>query len=158
MNIGIIVHSQTGNTYSVAERIKETLITCGHTVSIEKLTAINDREMDFQNVLLTNIPKIDAYDALVLGAPVRAFSLSPIMKAYLLEIPSLQGKTVECFVTEYFPFPWMGGNQAIKQLKEICESKGAIVLDTGIVNWSSKHRPEQITAIVEKQNEMFLSC
>jgi flavodoxin len=157
MNIGIIVHSLTGNTYSVAERLMETLVEHGHSVSIEKLTAVNDKEQNIRKVKLTNIPKIDSYEALIFGAPVRGFALSPIMKAYLSHIPCIQGKKVECFVTEFFPYPWMGGNSAIKQMKEICESKGATVIKTGIVNWSSKKRNEQISTIVENQNKVFYS-
>ena len=156
MNIGIIVHSHTGNTYSVAERLMESLVKDGHFVSIEKLTAVNDKEQDVRKVMLTYSPQIDDYDALVLGAPVRGFALSPVMAAYLSHVPSMQGKVVECFVTEFFPYPWMGGNQAIKQMEEICELKGAIVLETGIVNWFSKHRKEQISSLIERQNEMVL--
>ncbi len=43
-------------------------------------------------------------------------------------------------MTEFFPFPWMGGNHAIRQMKKICQSKGASILATGIVNWGVKSR------------------
>lgn len=37
MKIGIILHSQTGNTLSVANKLKEKLISLGHTVNLEQV-------------------------------------------------------------------------------------------------------------------------
>jgi hypothetical protein len=76
------------------------------------------------------------------------------MTSYLSQITSLQGKKVACFVTEFFPFPWMGGNQAIGQMKEICESKGATVSASGVVNWTL-HRKQKIRDVVERLSEVF---
>jgi hypothetical protein len=41
---------------------------------------------------------------------------------------------VACLVTHFFP-PGLGANQTISQMKEICESKGAIVCGSGSVSW-----------------------
>lgn len=79
----------------------------------------------------------------------------PFMAAYLAAIPSLHGKKIECFVTEYFPFPSMGGNQAIKQMRALCEGKGGDVVGTGIINWSNPKRNRQISRLVEKQSVFF---
>jgi len=157
MNIGIIVHSNTGNTHFVAEKIREELLAAGHMVSLEHVTAENDREPDYSKVQLTEIPDINAYDVLIFGAPVRGMAISPVIKAYLSQILTFQGKGVECFVTQYFPYSWMGGNWAVKQMAKICESKGARILGTGIVNWSSKHRNEKIKEIVEQQRKIISS-
>ena len=40
MNIGIILYSETGNTYSVSQKLKEKLIKAGHSVNIERLKVI----------------------------------------------------------------------------------------------------------------------
>lgn len=135
MNIGIIVHSQTGHTLSVAYKLKEKFIAAGHTVSIEKVTASNDSEANAASIILTDIPKTDGFDMLVFGAPVRGMKLSPVMQAYLLRLPSLKGKHVSAFITQFFPKPVMGGNQALKGLSEICRSKGAEITKSGIINW-----------------------
>ena len=37
MKIGIVVYSQTGNTYQVAEKLQETLSDKGHSVNIERI-------------------------------------------------------------------------------------------------------------------------
>lgn len=135
MKIGIIVHSQTGHTLSVADKLREKYHNAGHTVSIEKVAASNDSETNVDSIRLTSVPKLDGFDMLVFGAPVRGYRLSPVMQAYLGQLPSLKGKVVLGFVTQFFPSPAMGGNQAIKHLSEICRSKGAEIAKTGIINW-----------------------
>lgn len=155
MKIGIIVHSQTGNTLSVAQRIKEEFQAGGHSLFLEQVTAINDGQRGAGNVQLKVIPDISTYDMLIFGAPVQGFSLSPVMTAYLSQAASLQGKKIICFVTEFFPYPWMGGNRAIEQMIKLCESKGSNVLETGIVNWSSKKRPKQIEEIAKKVSSLI---
>ena len=42
MEIGIIIHSLTGNTMSVAERLQERLVADGHDVEIEQLKTIGE--------------------------------------------------------------------------------------------------------------------
>lgn len=155
MNIGIILYSETGNTYFVSQKIKEKLIKVGHSVNIERLKVIgkvNPRKKDIQ---FDSLPDIKPYDALVFGSPVQAFSLSSTMTAYLTQIKSLQDKKVVFLVTQFFPFPWLGGNHAIGQMKKICESKGATVCGAAVINWSKPSRKKQITDIVEKLSKLF---
>jgi len=150
LKIGIIIHSHTGNTLSVAQKLKEKLLAEGHSVSLEQVIAVDDQQVDQAKVQFANKPELEAYDVLIFGAPVRAFSLSAIMAAYLKQAASLQGKKVGCFVTQQFPYPWLGGNRSIRQMKKLCEAKGAQVVATGIVNWSSKQREEKISDTVQK--------
>ncbi len=44
MKIGIIVYSQTGNTFSVAEKLKAKLTAAGHNVNIERLTTVGGED------------------------------------------------------------------------------------------------------------------
>lgn len=150
MNIGIIVHSHTGNTLSVAEKLQERLSKKGHEVTIDRVVAVNEEPSAAQNAILKLIPDTSKYDALIFAAPVRAFSLSPIMKLYLTQLASIKGKNVGCFVTEQLPFPWMGGNRAIKSMSQFIENKGGNLLISGIVNWSNKKRDLMINDIVER--------
>lgn len=113
MKIGIIVHSQTGHTFTVAEKLKEKLAAAGHTVNIERITPVDPKQTDPKKVQIEKLPDLSVYDALVLAAPVQAFNASPVMKAYLEKLPSLSGKKVACFVTKSLPFDSTGGNQAI---------------------------------------------
>lgn len=158
MNIGIIIHSQTGNTRCVAQKLKEKFSAAGHTVSIESVSAANDGESDVQKIRLTAKPDVSTYDALLFGAPVRGFSLSPVMKAYLAGIGPLRGKKVGCFMTQFFHFAWMGGNRALSQLCETVQAKGAIVYGSGIIQWSrAASRDDQIEAVVAKLSTGILS-
>jgi len=155
MNIGIIVHSQTGNTHSVAMKLKEKLSAAGHSVNIERLKVVGEFRPGVKDLQLETLPNAGQYDALVFGAPVQAFSLSAVMTGYLEQITSLQDKQVACLVTEAFPYPWMGGNRAIRQMRKICESKGATVCGSGVVNWMSSRRDQQITEVTDRLSRLF---
>jgi len=155
MNVGIILYSETGNTYSVSQKLKEKLVKAGHSVNIERLKVIGKVKPGTKDIKFETLPDTDSYDALVFGSPVQAFSLSSVMTAYLSKIKSLQDKKVAFLVTQYFPFPWLGGNRAIGQMKKIGESKGAIVCGTAVVNWSKPSREKQITEMVEKLSKLF---
>jgi len=151
MKIGIFVHSKTGNTLSVAQRLQDKLISAGHTSCIHRISAVNDEEIDFKKIELHDKPDVQGYDVLVFGAPVRGFSLSAVMHSYLTSIGSLKGRETACFMTQSFPYPWMGGNRALKQLCKICTDKGANILETGIINWSNAAKRETlIQALLEK--------
>lgn len=150
MKIGIIVHSQTGHTFSVAQKLQEKLAAAGHSVNIERITPVDSKQMDPKKIQIEKLPDLSPYDALVLAAPVQAFSVSPVMKAYLGQLPSLSNKKVACFVTKALPFNWTGGNKAISIMKKGCESRGGKVIETGIIKWSGGDREKRIADVVEK--------
>jgi flavodoxin len=155
MNIGIILYSETGNTYSVSQKLKEKLAKAGHSVNIERLKVIGKVKPGTKDIKFETLPDTDSYDALVFGSPVQAFSLSSAMTTYLSQIKSLQDKKVAFLVTQFFPFPWLGGNRTIGQMKKICESKGAAICGIAVVNWSKPSREKQITEMVEKLSKLF---
>lgn len=149
MKIGIIVYSQTGNTYSVAKRLKEKLISEGKTVEIEKVEAKREKNNNL-NVTLTKEPETNKYDTVILCSYVEAFSLCTVMKKYLNNVATLKEKKVMCFVTEGFPYPWMGGNHAIRQMKKIIKEKNATTSVTGVINWRNKSKEEMIEELISK--------
>lgn len=150
MNVGIILYSQTGNTLLVAEKLKEAVLSKGHTAVIERVVAENDAPNSKQPPRLVQSPDPSAYDAVFFGAPVHAFSLCPVMKLYLAQCPVLKHKPVSCFVTQHLKKPWMGGNRAIKQMRALCKEKGANTRESGIVNWTAPGRDAQIDTVVAK--------
>jgi flavodoxin len=155
MNIGIIVYSQSGNTLSVAKRLKEKLSAAGHSATLEEVKVVGGRESGDRSFKLETLPDVDPYEALVFGSAVEGFSLSPVLTDYLKQIKSLQGKKVACLVTEFFPYPWMGGNRAVHQMRKLCESKGATVCGSGVVNWVSWRREKTTTDAVDRLSRMF---
>jgi len=156
MKIGIIVYSQSGNTLSVAEKLKERLATAGHSAEIEQVTVVGGRKSGDRTFQLETRPDVAQYDALVFGSAVEAFSLSPVMKSYLAGVDSLQGKQVACLVTQFFPYPWMGGNRAIRQMRRLCESKGATVRGSGIVNWSKFRRAKTTEQAIKRVTQALV--
>ncbi len=150
MNIVIVVHSQTGNTASVAQGLAEALTGAGHSVTVERLEAVGEIKPRDKDVQLKSTPDISGYEAMILGAPVHAFALSSVMQTYLQRLPSLEGKRVMCFVTQFFPFAWMGGKVAVRQMRKICSAKGAEVLDSGVVNWSRRSRARRVAEMVAR--------
>ncbi|MDY9923911.1 flavodoxin family protein [Methanobacterium sp.] len=154
MKIGIIVYSQTEHTYSVAETLQDKLLANGHSVEIERVTPAGEVHPGSKDITFQNQPDIQEYDALIFGSPVHAFSLAPAMKAYLEQIPSLQDKKIAGYVTKGLPFHRTGGNQAISQMKKLCQSKGGTILGTGIVVWRGS-REKDINELVQKFSALF---
>lgn len=150
MKVGIIIHSHTGNTLSVAQRLQADLQSKGHLVEIQRVSAVNEDPKASSNIELKTNPEIGDYDAIILGAPVRAFSLSPVMKVYLSQVASFKNKKVNCFVTQQFPYPWMGGNRAIKQMRNACQHLDTTTVKSAIINWSSKQREEMISRLINQ--------
>lgn len=154
MKIGIVVYSQTGNTYQVAEKLQETLSDKGHSVNIERIYVADEKQRDLNKIQVLSIPDLSTYDALVFGSPVQAFSLSHPMTAFMSQIPTLQDKRITCFVTKGLPLNGTGGNQAIGMMKKICESKGGDVCGSGIIVWN-KGRENQIAKLTEEMCRLF---
>ena len=153
MKIGIVVYSQTGNTYQVAQTLQDTLSKKGNSVKIERISVTNEKERDINKIQIKSAPNLSKYDALIFGSPVHAFSLSPAMTAYMSQLSSLNDKKIACFVTKGLPFASTGGNQAIGKMKKICESKNGKVSGTGVVVW--KDREKQISKISEEMSLLF---
>jgi flavodoxin len=154
MKIGIMVYSQTEHTYSVAQELQEKISASGHTVDLEKVIVAGEVHPGSKNIELESKPDVNEYDALIFGAPVHAFSLAPAMRTYLEQLPSLQDKKIALFVTKGVRFNWTGGNQAINKMKKICQSKGGIIMGTGIIVWNKQH-DKKIAEIVEKFSGLF---
>ena len=107
--------------------------------------------MTYKKYGLAKKTDTNMYDVLIFGAPVRGFSLSPVMQAFLYDIGSLSNKKTACFLTQFFPSPRMGGNRALKQMVDICCSKGTAPYGTGIVNWANAAKREKvIQSVIDK--------
>lgn len=154
MNIGMIVYSQTGHTLSVAETLRDKLIASGHGITLEQIEVEGDVAPG-QEVHFKTLPDPAPYDTLILAAPTQAFSLVEVMKQYLAQVDSLSGKSIACLTTEFFPFPWMGGNRAIRQMTDLATAKGAAVRGGGVINWSRMGRERQIVEVTDSLCGLF---
>lgn len=154
VNIGIIVHSQTNNTYSVAEKLQAKLKEAGNEINIEKVDMVGGNKPGSKDIQVENPPDVTGYDGLIFGSPVHAFSLAPAMKIYLEQIPSLQDKKVALYVTKGLPLKFTGGTRAIGQMEKICESKGGNIVGTDIVIWRGDI-DKNINALIGKFSAIF---
>lgn len=156
MNICILVNSLTGNTLSVAKQLKENLEKNNNLVTLEKIDPIggeNVNETNISNINFENIIDFIDYDLIIIGSPVRGFSISNTLKSYLDKVTSLTNKKISIFVTHFFPFSFLGGNQALKQIIKICEEKDTTISNTGIIDWKNKKREEQINNLINDFSE-----
>ncbi|MFZ7134533.1 MAG: flavodoxin family protein [Eubacteriales bacterium] len=150
MNVGIIVYSYTGNTLSVAQKLEHALNGRGHSTNIVMVEALKNDPRSSDPIKLKSNPDVSPYDIIVFASPVQAFSLARIMKLYLSQVSDLSDKKVYCFVTQRLKKRWLGGNHAVNQIKSACKEKGSDILLSGIVNWSSDSREEQIEDIINR--------
>jgi len=154
MKVGIVVYSQTGNTLSVATKLMEKLAAAGRSVVLESVKLVAERKQGSRECQLGPLPDLSPYDVLVFGAPVEAFSLSPVMAKYLGEIGSLEKKSAVCLITQGFPFAWLGGSRAARQMRTLCEAKGAAVRGAAVVNWMGRGLDRRIANGVEKLSKL----
>lgn len=153
MKIGIIVFSATGHTLEAAELLRKKLQENGHEATIDQIKISGEAASGkFQ---LTYSPETEAYETIIFASPVQAFSLNPVMKAYLNGLASLEGKQTAFLATKQLPFYWTGGNKTVAAMKKICKSKGAEVLDAGIVIWSAKERAKTLAGATDKIAGLF---
>lgn len=156
MKIGLVYYTQTGNTLSVMEKIAGELKQAGHEAAMHKLVPIGEVHPGIKDVKFESLPDIGSCDGLIFGSPVHAFSLCPAMTSYLSRLGPIGNKKAAIFVTQHFPFAWMGGNRAISTMQKLLEEKGATVMKAGVVNWSNRMRPLQINDVVARAVEAFV--
>ncbi len=155
MNIGIVVYSQTGNTRSVAAKLEQALAAQGHRVALQDVKLAAERKQGAKTFEFGPLPRVDEFDALVFGSPVEAFSLSPVMAKFLEALPSLEKKKVACLVTQGFPYPWLGGNRAVRQMQRQCQARGGTVVGSAVVGWMGAGLDERIVRAVERLSKVF---
>jgi len=150
MKIKIVYYSQTNFTESVALRLEEALKEKGHEVVVEAITTESEKPQNESPPRLKHTPTLDDCDVAILGSPVWAFSLSGVMKAYLDSIDKAPHGTL-LFATQFFPFPCLGGNRALRVMEKKLRAKGAHPKKLGVWSRSRKKRgPKQIEAIVHR--------
>jgi hypothetical protein len=155
MNVGIVVYSWSGNTLTVCEKLKEKLAANGHSVVLAELQLEGERARGSREFKLGKLPDLTPFDGLVFGAAVEAFSLSPVLTEYLGRVETLRGTKVGCLVTQQFPYAWLGGNRAIRQMKRLCRAKEANVVGSAVVNWAQSRRAQTVREAVDGLAALF---
>ena len=158
MKVAIVIHSLTGNTLSVGNGIKQKLDENGletELIKIEPIGGENKNEADYTKIRFQDHLNVEEYDFVIIGSPVRGFSMSPVLKAYLNKAGDLHEKKFYIYVTHFFPFAFMGGKNAVKQVKNQIEDNGGIVIDTAIIDWKNPSREKQIDNLIENWSHII---
>ena len=146
MNIGIVIHTQTGTTRKFANLISGKLIQAGHQVTIMELTTnvtVNGGTIKHHTPFeITNQPDVSGFDAVCIGAPVWAFGESVVIHKCINSLVTMKDKPVIPFVTMGFPLDGMGGKTAIAHMSEDAKRMGAKVLPGSIVNKMFRNQAE----------------
>ncbi|MEO0123986.1 MAG: hypothetical protein ABIL69_08310 [candidate division WOR-3 bacterium] len=132
MHIGIIYYSVTGTTEEFASRIANGLIKEKHHVELISIKTDVKVTGPGQSFKILNEPDCSNFDFILFGCPVWAFSACPVLIEVIKKSEGLSGKKVIPFVTMGFPFRFLGGIQAIRQIEKTARGRGAEVL-SGIV-------------------------
>ncbi|MDA3931893.1 MAG: flavodoxin [Tenericutes bacterium] len=140
MKKAIIYYSKTGNTESVVKKFE----------NVDLLEVKSESNDPYQKkVNLTETPDIKGYEHIIFASPVHAFQNCRVMQAYLNQLEDLKGITIDTFVTHQFRFSWLGGLQALKQMRKTIESKGGEVRYHKSINWKSHKREQDIQEMIE---------
>ena len=149
MKIGIIVYSYTNNTLTIANQLKAALSGKGYDVGIESIKAMNE-DPNNTHIVLTQSPDITQYDKVIFASCVRGFDCAPILKEYLKNLNSLKGLKCAGFVSQYFPWDALGGNQALKRIQSLVESKNGQFYPLRSVHVKSRQKVNQINDLCNK--------
>ena len=157
LKIGIIVYSQTGNTFSAVEQLQKKLSKNGHNAYIERLKPLNPDKIKpgTENIKYKEVPDLTKYEGYIFAGPVHALSISAGLQSYLNEIHSLDNKKTACLITKGLPFNWTGGNRALNQLKRLVKSKEGEYIAGGIINWMNYKRKKDIEKVTAKISSSF---
>ena len=148
MNIGIFVNSKTGNTLSVAEKLRERLLALGHTVALERVVASNDGEMDINKIVISNPPSTQGYDLLVFAAPVNGFRLAFAMQAYL-RLAFARRQTAGWFSSRRHSHSPGWAVTVPQRHGKLVNCQRRYISATGVVNWRSPRTRILIAKTIE---------
>lgn len=144
MKKAIVFYSKTGNTEMVAKKFKG--------FDLLKVKAVSD-DPNIKDPTLINPPELDAYDYIVFASPVHGFQLSKVMVTYLNQVQHLEEKLIDIYITHFFPFAWMGGNQTLNQMKKLIKSHGGEVRYKISINWSRRNKDHMIDEMISLYHE-----
>lgn len=149
MRIGMLIHSQTGHTLSVAETARERLCAAGHEVTLIPLKTDAPAAGATREAAPLAFPPLDGFDGLVFGSHVEAGGLAPAMRQALSGMASITGKKAACLVTQQFPIVWLGGRKALRQMDALCLGKGASAVVGTSVQWGARDREARIALALD---------
>ncbi len=155
MNIGIIVHSQSGHTAAFAKAIAAKLGGRGHDVDTILLMTTGLSRPGSRRFTISNAPgdtEMAQFDAVLVGGPVWGFKASPVIMKYLSSIGAgtLKGKKTLGFVT-MGTWKALGASRALYAMTRRLEASEADVVPGEALRYLFGHcNKKQLDAAVER--------
>lgn len=156
MKVGIFVYSESKekNTLGVSQKLSEAI---GKSAEIFEIEVVGGRKEGQSYFNFVRLPDYNRYDVLIFASFVEAFSLNPVMKQFFNKSSSFSQKPVYLFVTQAFPFAWMGGNHAIKKMSDFVSEKEGKVEESFVINWMGNKKESQIEKLLSRWPEKMKS-
>lgn len=131
----IVFFSQSGTSAAFARIIAEKLRAENVDCDLELLKPIGKYRVHTKSLTFRNAPvDFAAYDLIIVGGPVWAFTANPPLSCWLSGIDvSLAAKKCALFVTQGFPFKILGGNQAATVIGTKLRALGADIVASEVV-------------------------
>ncbi len=125
MKVAIIVHSKTGNTMKLAQKIESLLHERNYKVGLFDLQTDVSLHPGIKEFQITNLPDLSQYDIILAGAPVWAFRASPLIVKAIATVTGIEGKIFVPFVTMHFPFPNLLGGSVLNKMRALSLKRSA---------------------------------
>jgi multimeric flavodoxin WrbA len=152
VNIGIIIHSQSGHTAKMATAIAERFRKAGHETSVICLMTTGLIKPNSRRFTICNIPEqeeIDSFDAILFGGPVWSFSLSPVIRKCLGSLIGMEQKKTLGFVTHSLP-KFFGANNAVRAMSRILAAAGAETLPGEALSYFLGFNKKKLAETIER--------
>lgn len=140
----IVYYSKTGHTKHIIDRFD------GFDVFVVKAESDDPNN---EHPVLTEVPDISTYEHIIIASPVHGFQMAKIMRAYMIGLKDLNHKVIDIFVTHYFRFANLGGNQTLKQMKRIIKARGGHVRYQTSINRQSRKSYGAMIELVKKYSK-----
>jgi NAD(P)H dehydrogenase (quinone) len=153
MHIGIVIHSQSGHTATVAKAIAEKFREAGHEVDIKLLLTTGMPRPGSRRFTICNAPDEEdmaQWEAILVGGPVWGLKASPVIIEFLTWLKKLDGKKALSFVTHGLPWPALGAHQAISAMNEDLNASGGTVMPGEILHYFFGVKKEKLNAAAER--------
>jgi flavodoxin len=153
MNIGIIVHSQSGHTAYVAKAIAEYFRVKGHDVDCKLILTSGMTKPGSKRFTICNTPDeddVNSYDVIIFGAPVWGFKPCRVITKYIGWLKNMDNKKMMSIVTMALPWKSFGGNQSILGMNNKLRETGGTVLPGEIFHYFFGINKQRLNAAIER--------
>jgi len=157
MRIGVMVHSQSGNTARLALAVTHSLREKGHDVSVELLRPIGKVRLMSKQIEFRSLPDTASYDVVLIGGPMWSYNASPVVSSAIRHLRGLEKKRMLFFLTSFLPNSISGSSRSHACVGKLFADAGAIPLEGYSLSWGLWCGKKRFSAAVEKIRDTVTS-